>query len=323
MIWLLYGTDEFRRIERRKALILELIGEANPDLTLTILRGKAFSESRLPELYELPFLATHKVVLLLEAENLGKSELKALLKYLQNPAPHTHLVIDFGQEDPPTFLKVPSIQIEGYHPLKAREVTDWILQRIKTLNISMSDEAIAFLVEIMGSDLRLIDQTLQLLQVYSLSDPQHSIDIEELSEALGLHPQYNIYRLIDVLALKDTKGALRIFSAFAEDSKNFPIAQIIWHLRNFFQNIAILHLTATPRENKAIQHRLRLRFPFQARPYQEGMKNYSLMQCIRALQILRETESQHKGVIPSRQREAQLILGMGLRLVKEDKPQLH
>lgn len=310
MIWVLYGEDEYRRSERRKALVQELLGDASPDFALTTLRGKAFDEKAFTQLYELPFLATHKVVVLTEAEALSKSELKLLIRYCQNPAPHTRLIVEFAQAQKPALPEGTGISYEAFALLRPKEVVDWVLQKAEALGLRLAPESAALLVELLGTDLRLHQQTLQLLQIYRGEAGHAPFSPEEISEALGLNPQYTPYKLIDAVAEKNVQEALRIGSAFAEDVRNYPLAQVGWHLRNFFQNLAHLHLTRTPASAKAIQERLGLRFPFQAKVYELALKKLSLADCKRALGILRATEARQKGIIPARQSERQLLLGM-------------
>lgn len=320
MIWVLYGEDEFRRSERRKALQQELLGDAPADFALTVWRGKAFGEQTFPQLYELPFLASHKVVVLLEAEVLGKAEFKLLTHYCQQPAAHTRLIIDFGQAQKPPLPQKPEITYEEFAPLRPKEVIEWLLQKAQELRLALHPEAATLLVELLGTDLRLLSQALNTFSVYRGDSDSAPLTPNEISEALGLHPQYTIYKLIDAIAEGDTGAILRIGAAFAEDTRTHPLAQVIWHLRSFYQNVAYLHLSRTPPTTKAIQERLGLRFPFQARPYERALPRLSLQACEYALHLLRSTDARQKGVIPSRQSERQLFLGLIEKLAKPPTP---
>lgn len=314
MIWILYGTEAFRRTERRKALTAELLGDLPADFALTVWRGKAFSEARLPELYELPFLASHKVVVLLEAESLGKSELRPLSHYLQNPAPHTRLIVEFAQEATPALPKGVHIHYEAFAPLKPREVTDWLLEAAQGLGLQLEPEAAALLVETLGTDLPQLHQALKTLSVYQISQPRSPLSLSLITEALGLNPHYTVYRLIDALAERKAKESLRIFGAFAEDLRTFPLPQTLWHLRQFYQNLVSLQLARIGGGTEAIQKKLKLRFAFQARPYERALRNYTLAESHQALQQLRATEQRLKGVVPTRQNERQLLLGLAAAL---------
>lgn len=315
MIWILYGTEAFRRTERRKALISELLGDLPADFALTVWRGKAFSESRLSELYELPFLASHKVVVLLEAESLGKGELRLLSRYLESPAPHTRLIVEFAQEGAPALPKGPNIYYESFAPLKPREITDWLLETARALGLELEPEAATFLVETLGTDLPQLHQALTTLSVYQLSQRQTPLSLSLITEALGLNPNYTLYRLIDALAERKAEEALRIIGAFAEDPRSFPLPQVLWHLRQFFQNLATLQLAPLSGGTEAIQKKLKLRFAFQARPYERALRHYSLSDSHWALEQLRATEQRLKGIIPTRQNERQLLLGLAVALM--------
>lgn len=310
MIYVLYGEDEFRRSERRRFLTEELLADAPVDFALTTFRGKAFNEAALTQFYELPFLSPHKVVVITEAENLSKSDIRLLAHYFQNPASHTRLIVDFAQPEKPALPEGKEIQYENFAPLRPREITDWLIRQAEALGLHLLPESAALLVELLGTDLRLHRQTLQLFEVYRGAEKSTPLTPAEISEALGLNPRYPPYRLIDALAGGKVEEVLRTGAAFAEDTRTYPLSQILWHLRTFYQNLAHLHLTRTPGTTKAIQERLGLRFPFQARAYEQALSRISLMECRRALRILRLTEARQKGILPSRQSERQLLLGM-------------
>ncbi|MCS7297147.1 MAG: DNA polymerase III subunit delta [Bacteroidia bacterium] len=315
MIWILYGEEEFRRTQRRQSLIKDLLGEMLPDLTLTVFKGKAFTESAFQELYEPPFLAPHKVVVISDAETLSKSQLNLLIRYCQNPAPHTRLILDFAQPEKPPLPSEGEIFYEEFRPLRPNEVVEWVFEQAKSLQLRLMPEAAASLVEIVGRDLRLLRSYLEMLQIYRHPSPEAPLTIEEITEALGMDPQYPLYKLTDALAAGNFSEALRIGSAFAEDVRSYPLSQVIGHLRFFYQQLAYLHISQTPPALKAIQQRLQLRFAFQAKTYEQALRHIDLEACRRALSLLRLADARQKGVIPSRQTERQLLIGLIQNLV--------
>ncbi|MEN3040104.1 MAG: DNA polymerase III subunit delta [Bacteroidia bacterium] len=323
MIWVLYGEDEFRRSERRKALISELLGGADPDFALTIWRGKSLSEHILPQLYELPFLLSHKVVaLILESETLTKSDIKLLTHYFQKPAPHTRLVVELPTSTKPNLPTGEGIHYEAFHTLRPKEVVDWVLSQAREKGLTLPSESAAYLVELVGTDLRILGQILNTFAIFLAENPQKPLSVEEISESLGLNPQFTPYKLIDAIAAGDTQAALRIGGVFAEELREYPLAQIMWHLRTFYQNLAHLHLTKTPPNSKSIQERLGLRFPFQAKVYEQAMPRLSLKSCLYALKVLRETEARQKGVLPSRQSDRQLMLALLIGILLPQKQRI-
>ncbi|RMF53730.1 MAG: DNA polymerase III subunit delta [Bacteroidetes bacterium] len=315
MIWVLYGTDSYRRTERRKALLTELVGNAPPEFALTIWRGRDLSEEHLRELYELPFLAPYKVVALLEAEALSKPVREALKKYLERPAAHTHLILEFAQEAKPSLPEAPGLVWEAYAPLRPAQVADWLADKAHQMGLTLEAEALSLLLETLGPDLHLLHQSLSLLAVYALSAPQKPLTPAEVSQALGLNPQYTVYQLVEALAEANVRRLLQILSRFAEDTRTYPWPQVLWHLRQFFQNLAYLYLKFSQRpDTRTLQKELDLRYPFQARPYEKAWSRYSLVLCREALQILYQAEAQHKGLIPGGATESELLLTVGLKL---------
>ncbi len=316
MIWVLYGTDSYRRTERRKALLAELLGNAPVEFALTVWQGKDLSEARLSELYELPFLVPHKVVLLTEAEALTKPVREALKKYLARPAAHTHLILEFNQDTKPPLPETAGLTWEAYAPLRPAQVADWVAEKARQMGLSLQAEAIPLLLETVGTDLHALHQSLALLAVYTLGSPEKVLTAAEVSQALGLNPHYTVYQLVEALAEADLRRVLQILSRFAEDTRTYPWAQVLWHLRQFFQNLARLYLKFTQKPDAAtLQKELDFRYPFQVRPYEKAWSRYSLSRCREALRILYRSEAQSKGVLPGRLTESELLLATGIALV--------
>lgn len=317
MIWVLYGADEYRRSQRRKALVEELLAGAQPALALTAWKGKAFTEQAIPQLYEPPFLYPVKVAVITDAEELPEKTLKALAAYIRRPAAHARLIIEGSwQEAPDIFPKSQSIRFECFTPLRLQEVEVWLEQK------GVPPEAASFMVESIGTDLRLLESALQTLQLYQLSQEKSSLSAAEIIEALGLHPQYPPYRLIEALAENKKEEILRILSAYADDVSNYPLPYVLSYVRSFFQNVALLHLSQTPAKAEAIQKKLGLRYFFQAKPYEKALRYYTLQACKEILDALLAVESRQKGLIPSRQSEKMLLSEVAFILTARHLPPL-
>ncbi len=320
MIWVLYGEEEFLRTVRRRALLDELLKDLPRDFALQTLRGKAFTPARLTEFYEMAFGSPYKVILLLEAEALGKTELKALATYFQNPSPTNHLIVEFHQEEAPSLPKREGISYEKFGRLRAREVATWLEQEARALQLKLSPEGVSFLVEAVGTDLRLLYQTLQTLALSGI-EPKPT----QIAEALGLHPQYNVYRLIDALAEKNHALAWEIFAYMAEDTRSFPVASVLWSLQQFYQRLMVLHATAGKAgklTQEFTQQKLGLRYAFQVRPYQIGFGRYTMKEVQEALRVLYETDARMKGLVGSRSGEKALMLHLATSLLHRNLPVL-
>jgi DNA polymerase-3 subunit delta len=320
MIWVLYGEEEFLRTERRKALLDELLRDLPRDFALQTLRGKAFTPARLTEFYEMAFGSPYKVILLLEAEALGKAELKALETYFQNPSPTNHLIVEFHQEAAPPLPKGEGIKYESFSRMRSKELANWLENRAKAMNLHPPPESVSFLIEAVGQDLRLLHQTLEVLALSGMK-----LTPTKIAEALGLHPQYNVYRLVDALAEKNHRLAWQILAYMAEDTRSFPVASVLWSIQQFYQRLMVLYATfgkgarVTP---ERIQQRLGLRYAFQARPYRVAYERYTMREVQQACHTLYEVDARLKGLIGSRGSESALLLHLAARLLYPKLPTL-
>ncbi len=320
MIWVLYGEEEFLRATRRKALLSELLKDLPRDFALQTLRGKAFTPARITEFYEMAFGSPYKVILLLEAETLGKAELQALETYFHKPSPTNHLIIDFHQEAQPPLPKKEGIHYEKFTRLRQKEIATWLENQAKAMSLKLPPESISFLIETVGQDLRLLHQTLQMLALSGIE-----LTPARIAEAMGLHPQYNIYRLIDALAEKNHALAWEIFAYMAEDTRSFPLASILWSLQQFYQRLQLLYVSfgkGSKLTQEAIQQRLGLRYAFQARPYNIAYGRYTAQEVQQALYALYDTDARLKGLIGIRSSESALLLHLATSLLYPTLPAL-
>ncbi len=308
------------RTARRKALLDELLKDLPRDFALQTIRGKAFVPARLTEFYEMAFGAPYKVILLLEAETLGKAELLALETYFQKPSPTNHLIIDFHQEAQPPLPKQDGVQYEKFTRLRPKEIATWLESQAKSMQLELPPESVSFLVEAVGQDLRLLYQTLQVLALSGIE-----LTPARIAEALGLHPQYNIYRLIDALAEKNRPLAWRIFAYMAEDTRSFPVASVLWSLQQFYQRLLLLYVSfgkGARLTQEAIQQHLGLRYAFQARPYNAAYGRYTPQEVQQALRALYDTDARLKGLIGIRSTESALLLHLATNLLHPALPVL-
>jgi len=180
-------------------------------------------------------------------------------------------------------------------------------------------ESVSFLVEAVGQDLRLLDQTLDTLSLAGIDLTPGS-----LAEALGLHPQYNLYRLMDALAEKNRPLIWRIFAHIAEDTRTFPVATVLWQLNQFYQRLALLKVAfgQTKPTSEAIQSRLGLRYSFQARPYSMALAKYTFSEVQQALQTLYDIDAYQKGLWGGRVTEKGLLYELVTRLLHPTLPAL-
>jgi DNA polymerase III delta subunit len=319
MIHILYGEEEFLRAQRRQALLEELLQGLPRDFALQVMRGRSFTPHRLMEFYELAFGSPYKVVLFLEAETLSKTDLRAIETYCQNPSPTNHLILDFHQESAPTLPKREGIRYEKFDRLRGKELLAWVEKSAQARSLSLPPESVSFLVEAVGQDLRLLDQTLDTLSLAGIDLTPGS-----LAEALGLHPQYNLYRLMDALAEKNRPLIWRIFAHIAEDTRTFPVATVLWQLNQFYQRLALLKVAfgQTKPTSEAIQSRLGLRYSFQARPYSIALAKYTFSEVQQALQTLYDIDAYQKGLWGGRVTEKGLLYELVTRLLHPTLPAL-
>jgi len=261
MFYIFHGEDELSRTEevaRLKALIAK---EAAGDLNLTVLDGRRLSLAELMNACNaLPFLAGRRLVIVHdflqrlsgrrrstsaeEEEAQGDSpgspneETTALLAYLPHLPPTTRLVFVESASLPPShpMLKYaqgnPQGHVRAFPLLNPRQeegrrgLAAWIRRRAKEKGVEITAPAVAALIELIGGDLRALDQELEKLAAHAAYE--RAITLEDVRALTSAAQEANIFDLMDALGLRQRKEALALTARlFAEGANELYLLTMI------------------------------------------------------------------------------------------------
>ncbi|MBC7254771.1 MAG: DNA polymerase III subunit delta, partial [Chloroflexi bacterium] len=260
MFYIFHGEDELSRTEevaRLKALIAQ---EAAGDLNLTVLDGRRLSLAELMNACNaLPFLSGRRLVIVhdflqrlsgrkrpasaeeeAQGDSLGSpnEETAALLAYLPHLPPTTRLVFVESAALPPShpMLKYaqgnPQGHVRAFPLLNPRQeegrrgLAAWIRRRAKEKGVEITAPAVAALIELIGGDLRALDQELEKLAAHAAYE--RAITLEDVRALTSAAQEANIFDLMDTLGLRQRKKALALTARlFAEGANELYLLTMI------------------------------------------------------------------------------------------------
>lgn len=223
MIYLLYGPDEFTRSEALAALKASMPPEV-ADLNMATLDGRRLKLDTLIAACEaFPFLADRRMVIvqdLLKHQKAGKDrdELRA---YLERVPKTCDLVFveneDFDKRSAVfTYLKK-AAELREFLPKEGAELTRWLGERAKQLQVALDPPAAQRLVSFVGNDTRALVNELDKLASYVGRGGRVTATYVDLLVQDG--QEQNLFAFIDELSARRRGAALQSLRRLIEDGQ--------------------------------------------------------------------------------------------------------
>lgn len=172
---------------------------------------------------------------------LSEADQKTIRAYFAEPPARTTLVVimpgKVRKNDTAVrfFSSLPkaAVLVKEIKPLYPRELKSWVDRKAQSVGKSLTEAAKDRLLEIVGSDLRLLTNEIEKLAVF-VGD-KRGIDEDDVNEATGWLRSFEAYELDDVLTAADFSRAAGILDRlFAENERP---EMIVARLATFFRNI--------------------------------------------------------------------------------------
>ena len=226
-----------------------------------------------------------------------------------------------GQRPGPLLLLAPGRRREGAKPLRSdRSGTGWSRKRARS-GKALTQDAARRLLEIVGNDLRRLDNEIEKLAVFV--DERKIIDAADVDQATAWVRDFDSYELDNALEKADLRECLIVLDNLFKAGEKPE--QILSRLVGFFRNILVARtqLREKGRDRKAIFKRSSRRF---RRPtgtlYQEKFAEFfSLVDGLRESDLARLLEAlENVDVrIKSTDAEAQDCSSLSLRILPAQK----
>jgi DNA polymerase III delta subunit len=180
------------------------------------------------------------------SRKLSSLDEKILREYFRSPASRTVLVavvtgrIKKSHPLVKFFVSLPSskVQTRELKPLKTKILHNWMARHLASLGKSATPAALSRLEEIVGNDLRRIDQELEKLAVYTAE--RKMVDLEDVHQVCDWTRSFVEWDLTDALKKGDPRQSLVTLNrAFQEGEKPENVLRV---LANFFRDLLLSKL---------------------------------------------------------------------------------
>ena len=242
--YLLAGTEGYFIDTITDALISKLVKEESKDFDCTYFYGKEIVPSDLIETAKrYPMIAKYNVVIIKEAQFIRKELLDELISYLENPMPHSIVILNYKNK---VFnktwkfykaaLKIGEVLL--VKPLYDNQIVPWITNQADQLNLSIDPKAAVILSQFIGADLSTLNN--ELIKLKLVVNDGEIITDEHIESHVGISKKFNNFEFQKAIGLGQFSKAFQIIQYFYRNPKNNPLSLTLSTIYSYFQKLLIL-----------------------------------------------------------------------------------
>lgn len=180
----------------------------------------------------IPFLSDRRLVVFTGIHEVSAQDQKALMAYLSDPNQSTCLVMTVEKLDGRTKfaqLLKKQAQIVQFWKLFDRDVSRWIRARTQGYGYTIAPQAAAYLMDLVGNDLRQLDNELKKIIAYAKTE---EISLEIVHQVVGDIRERDIFELVDSVGAGNVIEALRILNQLLIEGEP-PLRILMMVVRQF------------------------------------------------------------------------------------------
>jgi DNA polymerase-3 subunit delta len=174
-----------------------------------------------------------------EVKLVSAVEEKLLKAYFASPSSRTLMVVILpgkirkGHPMVRVFSSLPGVAVRELKALRPEQIRPWMEQKARSVGKALTQDAALRLLEIVGCDLRLMDNEIEKLAVYV--DDRKAIDVADVNQATAWVRGFDSYELNNALEKADLRECLIVLdNLFKAEEK--PV-NILREIVGFFRNI--------------------------------------------------------------------------------------
>lgn len=307
-VYLLKGEEGYYLEVLSEEFENAVLDETERDFNLSVFYGKdAQIDDIIASAKQYPMMASHRVVILKEAQTMDKRELAKIERYLSSPVSTTVLVVVSNDKDFPQSLATKFDKagvVFDSKKLKEDKLASWIDSYVKQQGFAIESQASVMVADYLGNNLMKISNEISKLLI-NLRE-KRVITIEDVSAHIGISKDYNVFELQKAIGRLDYDKVNKCVNYMAVNPKENPLPVVFANLFTFFSKVLMVsQLDDKSSSNVASV----LKIPvFFTNDYLVAAQNFPMQKLIANISIIREYDMKSKGYnVSSFDKEEDLI----------------
>jgi DNA polymerase-3 subunit delta len=220
-IYVLHGDEHFLKRRVTAALRTLVLGVDDDGFGLSIRDGEKVNWVEIhDELETLPFLSSRRLVVIDRADPFVTRERQRLEKYFAEPSKTGVLVLDVQSWPANTKLAklLPEAATIVCKALESRKLSEWCVQWCAAQHGKpLAAPAARLLVDLVGTDMGLLDQELAKLAIYAGSNSR--IDTADVDQLVGQSRAENTWKIFDLIGSGQAGAALALLDRLLDQGE--------------------------------------------------------------------------------------------------------
>lgn len=303
-VYLLMGEESYYLDKLVELLDATVVTEDERDFNYTVVYGKdANIADIIASCQQYPFMAERRVVFLKEAQSIenARSVLEALAPYVTRPNNQCTLVVCFkgGILNATSALMKAAAASDNTVVFKSNALREWevaapISEYCREKKVAIGEDSINILKEYIGYDLSKLFGAIDKL-IVSADITNRRITPELIERNIGISKDFNNFELQNALATWNYEKCMKIISYFESNPKNNPTIVITGTLYGFFSKLFSAQMSHDKSE-AGLKAAVGAKSEFAFRDYRNAMKHFTPVTTLNAIHLLRQFDTQSKGV---------------------------
>jgi DNA polymerase-3 subunit delta len=247
-IWLVHGEELWMIEQATRMIVTAAVGRYDDPMTVArvdLAEGKKGAKDILAACRSIGLFTSKIAVVVRAAELLDKKseDKEELAKYAEKPVREATLVLKASEQLDGRSAFIKRVQKHGkvlsYPLLKGWQAEKWVSERARQIGSRCDQETAKLIVDLVGSSLMALEQTLQQLSLYAgAGKPILRTDVEG---ALAATRSHSIFELVDAISERNARQAIRHVDAMIEQREYPPqiLGMIVRHFRQLVDAKAI------------------------------------------------------------------------------------
>jgi DNA polymerase III subunit delta len=300
-VYLLHGDEPYFIEKIAKKIQDVAIPAHDKGFNEFVLIGKELSVgSLLNYARRFPMMAERQLILVKDANQIqgleDKTQTAMLEDFALKPLSSTILVLCFNGSADERKAWVKSFGKKGMlfqsKKMYDNQIPEFIANYCHSSGVKISMKAIQMVNEFVGGDLKRICGELD--KIFINLGIGESIEAATVEKFVGISKEYNVFELQKALGMKDILKTNQIINQLSRNPKDNPLPPIVINLYNYFCKILIVNCLNDKSEIN-VANALGTK-PFFVKEYLAAARKYTIHECKKAIEAIKEIDLKSKGV---------------------------